>query len=174
MSESRSNASVDQAVLDTINRLIDEGGLAKAELARRAGMKRGKLNRILGGQVMSFDDLWAIARGLGVSPVALLPIELGPAPSELELRLIRAVRNADTDAAVMALGELGLALRRQGGAAGGEGERLTRAAEEIRRSADKLQSTLEGAGATAAGALRAAADALVAGQVQAVQTPPRQ
>lgn len=157
MSDNQPAVSVDQTVLDRINATIDARGLTKTELARRANMKRGKLNRLLGGQVMRFDDLWALARVLDVSPVELLPLDLAPTVSAAEQRLLAAVRAEDGAAVRTELTRLGIDLR---SVTPRSPAATTAAAREIRDGADTLRATLEAAGASAAAALHRAADAL--------------
>ena len=89
-------SSTNDAVLRWLRELVQRRGLNTAELARKAGIARGRLRRLLtGGEAMLVDELMQISSALELSPAELglpevsedveLPVGLSspsPAPAD--------------------------------------------------------------------------------------------
>ncbi len=100
---------VKKAIVARIQEVADDRGISGAELSRRSGLDRHAVYRVLNGRSLTFDQVWAIADGLGMSPVDLLPVEQAEssaAQGERERRLLEAVRNSDAEAIRAELADL--------------------------------------------------------------------
>jgi len=82
-------------------------GLSVAEIARRSGVTKGVLYKGFGRhQTLSIDQIFAIARGLDVSPVELMPIESTGRPDRGSAGyedLVEALEAEDAEAIRLAL-----------------------------------------------------------------------
>lgn len=85
--------------------------MTQAELGRRAGLDKHAVHRVVSGRGVTFDQVWAIAGGLEVSPIELLPLdERAPVYSADEVALIDAARSGNVGRVVAALSRLGVEL----------------------------------------------------------------
>lgn len=141
----RDKGDVSAHICKTLSNIIEERGMTGAELARRAGLQRHAVYRILrGGVGVSLEQLWALAEGLRISPVVLLPVPSAPTPdlTDEERGLLDAVRADDGLAARSRLSRLlsaeQLAVVAGEGFAAAERERLVDAIEQAARGLDHL------------------------------------
>ena len=141
----RDNSDVSGHICETLRNITEERGMSGAELARRAGLQRHAVYRILrGGVGVSLEQLWALADGLKISPVALLPVPSAPGPklADDEQGLLDAVRADDglTTRAKLAtlLSPEQLGIVTGEGFATAERERLVSAIEQAARGLDHL------------------------------------
>lgn len=102
-------------ILDRIRSIVRERGISKAELARRAELTTDAVYRVTSGKGLTFDQVWSIARALGMSPVELLPLPevdvrvpnpSGPDLSPEQLALLDAIAADDPSAIRVALDAL--------------------------------------------------------------------
>lgn len=141
----RDDSDVSAYICEILRNTLEERGMTGAELARRAGLQRHAVYRLLrGGVGVSLEQLWALAEGLKLSPVALLPVRSppGPALADDERALLDAVRSGDGLAIRSRLGGMlspeQLAVVTGEGFAVAERERLVSAIEQAARGLDHL------------------------------------
>ena len=87
-------------VLQRLREIVRSRGMSGAELVRRSGIARGTLYAALREgetQNLTLDQVWALARGLDLSPADLLPLDHRPGPSfnPVETELVEAIQALD-------------------------------------------------------------------------------
>lgn len=118
-------------------------GLSVAAFARRTGLKRDRAYRLFDGQPFTVDDIWCIARGLGMPPTKLMPLDGANDLKPAEAALVVAVRDGDLQAIETALIESGVDIA-PGLLAEQPPSRAMEAAGELRLSAAAIRAAADG------------------------------
>lgn len=106
---SRSFAMKDQTkslICRRISLLVDERGISQAELARRSGLRTDQVHRVVSGKGATFDQVWALAEGLDMTPAELMGLDAGSSQSAEVQELLDAIEAGEPQRIRTALARL--------------------------------------------------------------------